>query len=590
MTDKFDMTRRQLLRTVGAGLALSAPSIAPLGAAADRLPQIPIGMNLAGVADWEPGFPFLNLMWGSRVWLTRSVSGQGSYDSGLAGVMEMDADGYPLEVPFRPDATTPPQYAITLLPNRLTAGKYVVLYDGDGVIGVEGATKFVAARPGRVEIGMRHGGSDAHLEGLSIRRSTRGNHVRNIRVLPIAHEHVDLARNPFRPELIEFCRPWHCLRFMDWLGTNESTQRTWSGRKRRSFYTQVGASGDALGMFGQPLPAGRLKWSSGIAIELCIELANLTRTDAWLCVPHMADDDYIRQMAQLVKNTLDPTLKVYVEFSNEIWNWQFMQAHWMLRSEVAGDLVAAAGGRPPWKDGVRPPRFQDGIVAPGAGEGIDHPERTGALFRRCFKIWEEVFQGADRRRLVRVCAVQAAWYDTVRRTLGWVMKNGGCDLLSPTGYFGPSEQIYKGWEAAGAGLTADRVIAEMGPAVEEEAARIGVLAGIAKSAGVRLAVYEGGQHIQPEHQEEKPYNPALGAAQKHPGMHTLYRRLLDAHAKAGVDLFCAFSSVGSQGARWGSWGHVEHYGQDKAEMPKYRALLEANPPRGAASPAGPNRG
>ena len=404
--------------------------------------------------------------------------------------------------------------------------------------------------------------------------------MRNVRILPIAHEKADLAANPFRPEVLEFCKPWHCLRFMDWLGTNNSINQRWSTRKRRTFYTQVGTDGDVLGFFGAPLPAWQRKWASGVAIELCVQLANLTKTDAWLCVPHLADDEYILEMAKLVKAQLDPSLKVYVEFSNEMWNWMFGQATWMLRSELAGDLVAAAGASPPWKGGVRPSAFRDGVVVEGAGEGIDHPERIGALFSRCFKIWEQVFSGADRKRLVRVCAVQAAWLDTASRTLSWVTRNGGADALAPAGYFGPNDEVYARWEAAGATLTADEVIADMRLMIADSGKVVdAVYAGLAKEAGIRFITYEGGQHIQPRGQADTPYNPALTAAQTHPLMYDLYRENLDLYAQAGCDLFCAFASVSQQGTRWGSWGHIETYGQDPATAPKYRAILEANAPR-----------
>jgi hypothetical protein len=32
--------------------------------------------------------------------------------------------------------------------------------------------------------------------------------------------------------------------------------------------------------------------------------------DCWLVVPHLADDDYMRQLATLAKNTLNPNLKL----------------------------------------------------------------------------------------------------------------------------------------------------------------------------------------------------------------------------------------------------------------------------------------
>lgn len=569
------VSRRDLLKAASATfLASSYPGLSR----ADGNRKLPIGMNLAGIADWEPGFPFINLMWGARPWLTRATTGGGPFNSEMNEFLELDDNGYPLELPFKPPAPRRPGYVFTLLPNTLRRGRYVILYDGMGDIGVAGGSRILEAAPGRIVISMTHRGGDL-LEELIIRRSQRGNHVRNVRVVPIEHEHADLARNPFRPEVVDFCKPWHCLRFMDLLGTNNSINRAWDRRKRRSFYTQVGVQGDLLGIAGTPLPAWQRSWPSGISIELCIELANLAKSDAWLCVPHLADDEYIRQMAVMAKQQLDPALKVYVEFSNEIWNWQFAQAQWMIRSELAGDLVVERGGSQPWKERRRPARFREGVAEPGDGEGADHPERTAALFRRCFRIWEDVFRGPDRKRLVRVCAVQAGWVDAAKRTLQWVMRHGGCDAFSPTGYFGPDDAVYRRWQEAGASLTPDAVIADMRKMIADERKSAVELASFAKQAGVALAVYEGGQHIQPKDQAVLPYNGALGAVQKHPLMYDLYREHLATFANLDCALFCAFSSVGHQGTRWGSWGHIERYGQDPGEMPKYQALLDANTPR-----------
>ena len=577
--------RRQLLALTAAatldgalGAVLGRNTIVATGADAAERGKLPIGMNLSGIADWEPGFPFLNLLWGAREWLTRNASGEGPYNTELVMHLELDENGYPYEIPFKPVSAEYPQQVFTLLPNVLKAGKFVILYDGAGEIGATGATKIIKSQPGRIEIFMQH--NRDLTEGIVIRKSMRGNHVRNIRILPIDDEKADLEANPFRREVIEFCKPWHCLRFMDWQATNASINQRWAARKTRSFYTQTGVNGDIGGMYGTALPAWQKKWSSGVAVELCLQLANLTKTDAWLCVPHLADDNYIIEMAKLVKAKLDPSLKVYLEFSNEIWNWSFIQSQWMLRSEVAGDLVVNAGGQAPWKARTKPSRFVNGIVADGAGEGVDHPERIGALIRRCFGLWEEVFSGNDRIRLIRVCAVQATWTDTVQRTLNWVVKNGGCDALSPAGYFGPDDTVYAKWETAGAKLTKSDVIADMKPMVTSYGKYLGINLAIAKKAGVKLVVYEGGQHIQPLNQALTPYTMALGEAQTDPAMYELYRDNLNQYAKDGCGVFCAYSSVGQQGSRWGSWGHAEYYGQPPVEAPKYRALLDANTAKG----------
>ena len=58
----------------------------------------------------------------------------------------------------------------------------------------------------------------------------------------------------------------------------------------------------------------------GIAPEYLVELANEMHADAWICLPHMAQDDYISGLGAFVHNNLNPSLHVYVEWSNEVWN------------------------------------------------------------------------------------------------------------------------------------------------------------------------------------------------------------------------------------------------------------------------------
>jgi fibronectin type 3 domain-containing protein len=71
--------------------------------------------------------------------------------------------------------------------------------------------------------------------------------------------------------------------------------------------------------------------SQGVAWEYMIMLANATHHDMWINIPDSADDDYVTQLANLIQNGnqytrgLDPELHVYVEYSNEIWNFSFPQ-------------------------------------------------------------------------------------------------------------------------------------------------------------------------------------------------------------------------------------------------------------------------
>lgn len=556
----------------------ASPPVAPEQA------RLPLGMNLGAVNDYTPGFPFRNLMWGARPWLTRNAGGGGPHDTGHAEAVPLDAQGYPLELPFHPQDGGEPQVVFTILPNTVEPGDYVALYDGEGTVEAAMGTKLVSASPGRVVLRLANrrsergyaGGGD--YEGIAITRSARGNPVRNLRVVALADEQLDLRAHPFREDFLAYCRQWHALRFMDWQATNNSLEREWSGRKPADFYTMVGASGDALGRRGRPASEFRQLFSGGVALEWIIELANLAEVDPWICVPHRATPEYVTGMAKLFRERLDPRRKVYVEYSNEVWNWQFQQAGWMLQSKLAGDAVAAQGGEP-WKRGVVPDFvFEDGEVAKDGGQS--HPERIAALNRHVFGFWEQVFAGADRGRMVRVVGVQHSWLDTVRRTADWVMANGGADAIAPAGYVGPDDKVYTRWAEAGASLTADQVIADMHEVFERNSAVwTRGIAEVAKKHGLRYLVYEGGQHIQPKGQQETPYLPALVAAQFHPGMYDVYLRNFALHREVGCDLFMVFSSISAQNTRWGAWGHQEYYGQPRGEIPKFGALLDANAPR-----------
>src|SRR3569833_2906143 len=43
----------------------------------------------------------------------------------------------------------------------------------------------------------------------------------------------------------------------------------------------------------------------------------------------MADDNYVSNLAKLLHKTLNPSLNIYVEYSNEVWNSSFAQSQWV---------------------------------------------------------------------------------------------------------------------------------------------------------------------------------------------------------------------------------------------------------------------
>jgi hypothetical protein len=55
--------------------------------------------------------------------------------------------------------------------------------------------------------------------------------------------------------------------------------------------------------------------------EKAIDLCNYLNVDFYANVPVLADLNYMRELAKLVKSRLKPTLNLYVEIGNELWNF-----------------------------------------------------------------------------------------------------------------------------------------------------------------------------------------------------------------------------------------------------------------------------
>jgi hypothetical protein len=121
----------------------------------------------------------------------------------------------------------------------------------------------------------------------------------------------------FTREFLRSLRPFKVLRYMDWLDTNHQPgfygdaghhALDWSGRRRADDATQVA--------FGEKY---------GVAWEHVIALANETKTDIWINIPVAATDEYITQLARFLKQGLNPESAIYIEHSNEVWNFGFPQ-------------------------------------------------------------------------------------------------------------------------------------------------------------------------------------------------------------------------------------------------------------------------
>lgn len=122
----------------------------------------------------------------------------------------------------------------------------------------------------------------------------------------------------YNPDYIEITKGYNCYRFMELTKCNNSTQVTWNDRTK---------------------PYEIAQGNKGIAWELVAEFCNIQKGDAWINIPHMADDNYIRQLAILMKEKLLYNQNVYVEYSNEIWNPTFQGQHGWINTQAYNEVM-----------------------------------------------------------------------------------------------------------------------------------------------------------------------------------------------------------------------------------------------------------
>jgi hypothetical protein len=365
-----------------------------------------LGINLNGVSYYSTEQPFLNIFVTNGGWITH---GQSTWDTHEERYLQLDANGYPKTLATGPSDPNSPQIfdSVGVVLERqggkylYPAGKYVVLYDGEGRLAYGFDAKLVSSSPGRDAIDVARA-SDAGIDLRITDTDPRhdGNYIRNIRVVREQDEAAFESGQLFDPSFLDLLKRFRVLRFMDWLYTNGSTLSSWSARPVPSYYS----------------------WATrkGVPIEVAVRLANAVSADAWVNVPAMADDDYVRRMATLVHRELGSTQKAYVEYSNEVWNSAFPQYSY-----------ASARGEAQWPS--RPP---------GSNDYEWNRNWYGMRTAQICDMWKSVW-GADRNRVICVLGAQAAYtysatdsLDCAYWTAGAPCSAHGIGAVAVAPYFG----------------------------------------------------------------------------------------------------------------------------------------------------------
>ena len=477
------------------------------------------GVNLEGLADWSRALMFADAMKTSRAW--------GRLDKPWENenTVKTDAQGWPLE-----DAGI---VVIADVPD--IGGTYRLSFKGKAEVSsavwkADIANLKYAPAKGitTADVIVPDGKPGEPASVMLVFKNTNGG-VKNVKLMRPGTTDKDV----FTPAFLDKLKPFQTLRLMDYLSTNNNPLKTWAERTTPDSATQARAQGGAL--------------------EYAIQLSNLTGKDLWVNVPDQLDEAGVRAMAQMLKDGLTKNQKVYVEWSNEVWNWQFGQA---TRNLADAKAEVAAGDSPldfanEKNDGYSAMRR---IAKRGA--------ETGQIFR-------EVFGDQNMNRVRPVYATQVGYEEVYKQGLYFMehqYKQPSSMFYGMAGapYFQISDELNKK-----ANLTEDEIFAAMPADMKKNLDGAALLGSYARFYNLHHLAYEGGQHL---HDPNNVGNANVKIeANRDPRMGQLMQTYLKGWESIGGENFMYFA-LSSGYSKWGSWGLVEDIRAQTS--PKYEAIVK----------------
>lgn len=284
-----------------------------------------IGMNVWFLNDWDGGFAFVDAMKHARPWQDGA-----DWNKPVAGV---DTLGWPTA-----DAST---VVLTGTPVQVN-GTYRLLFNGQADLSslfgfpATFSNKVYDAATNTTSADVTYAMTITNSVGLVFRNTKRtatsaaNTGFTNVRLYRPGYPTDGSAI--FTTPFLNALGKGSALRMMDWTMTNQNLTRHWAERR-----TPLHAARPGLAYTG---PGGAV-WNSsqtGVALEHQIQLANALHVDCWINIPVVADDDYVQKIALALRYgtdgsnpytsrqanpvypPLDPSLRIYLEYANEIWN------------------------------------------------------------------------------------------------------------------------------------------------------------------------------------------------------------------------------------------------------------------------------
>jgi chitodextrinase len=538
---------------------------APLCASAQSNQASPLGTNLWGIGYASPEQPFLNIFKTGGQWGGTTTTG--ARYAQAQGVFDLDTNGYPksmtglgiaagqtfseIDAAFLM-AQTPPFYR---------AGNYVLLWDGAASAStfnfVNDCTNsnIVSSAAGRIVINIvtpSYNGCRIQLRNLN-----GVNYPTNIRFVysPDSNGSIIGANETqlkngevFNPDFISRTSRFKTLRFMDWMATNTSRITNWGDMTTPTYV-----------------------WWSIVPVEVQVALCNKVGADGWFNMPPLSTDAFVSQFATVVHNGstdssgrtwsgLNSNLKAYVEYGNEIWNNGALAT---FNNLISLGWAAFPNAQSDWNAA-----FIYGIL---------RAVQNGAT-------WKSVWSG-DATRVIRVLAGQCAWSGRNQYIMGFTAGMFGGDPSRFAGTAAANAEAfavapYFGYPVPNT-FTLDQLFTEMmsgglapngypGGMVKQAVDWMAQNYADAKSFGLPLVAYEGGQTFVDYSHSDTTLQSLYTAANRDPRMGAAYTAYLNGWKNAGGTLFINFSDI-TPFDQWGFWGALENVLQTSSA--KYDALM-----------------
>ncbi|MFW6031854.1 MAG: hypothetical protein ACOCTI_00600 [Phycisphaeraceae bacterium] len=417
--------------------------------------------------------------------------------------------------------------------NAYPDGTYKLRYDGAGRIEIKGGGQIlpdsIRQENGHTYADVRITPGEDYVEMYFHHENPDSDPIRNVRLICPGYD-VDTDQI-FRDEAWKRLRPFTTLRFMDWNWANKSNAGSWEQRRLEDDFFQTAG-------FGNRTEEG------GMAYELMAGICNEGGKDMWMCVPHTADEQYIQEMAKLLHEELDPELTLYIELSNELWNFsqgpelakRMMGEDWSYSSKEMDSL---------YKGAVAPKLLQ---------------------ISRAFK--EAFADRPGKLKVVLAGQISNAWH--MKQTYeGWA--EAGVEPGEVIDAIAIAPYMHAGHNRE----TVDQLIDDMRKDARGKMAEgIRSHAEYARQADADLIAYEGGQHVFFRNVAK---DELIDQVQDDPRMRELYQILAEEWEKAGGGLFVHYTYAGYP---WGllptgaSEGSVKYDAVMKLLLPEGDATLD----------------